>query len=206
MIDFHYYLITDRSLCHKRSLAETIRQACEFGIRAVQLREKDLSGRELFELAKQLRSETHTLGSKLFINDRVDIAIASGADGVHCRENSLSPRVIRQLSSDLLIGQSVHSLQAARKAEQSGVDFIVFGPVFDTPSKRKYGSPQGIEKLSKLTSKIKTPVFAVGGINPKRAKQCRHAGAYGVAGISSIMAAENVERKIENYKKALKRL
>lgn len=187
-------------------MIETVRLACASGIRAVQLREKDLSGRELFDLAKELRAVTQQFGSKLFINDRVDIAMASGADGVHCRENSLPPQVIREINPDLLIGQSVHSQRSAKEAEQNGVDFIVFGPVFDTPKKRKYGSPQGIKKLADLVSNIAIPVFAVGGIHPQKALRCKNSGAYGVAGISSIMTAENIELKIEEYKKALKRL
>lgn len=204
--DFHYYLITDRRQCHPRPLTEVVEEACRAGIRAVQLREKDLSARELFTLAGKLREITHLWEAKLFINDRADIAMAVGADGVHCREISMPPGKIKQLNNSLTVGASVHSLKAAQQAEAEGADFLLFGPVFNTASKAKYGPPQDVSALQKVVESVTIPVFAVGGITPKRALECRSAGAYGVAGILSIMAADSVPQKVDQWKSTLNEL
>lgn len=202
-LNFSYYLITDRKACAPRSITEVVEEACRYGIKALQLREKDLSGRRLFELAQQLRQVTARYDALLFINDRVDIALAAGADGVHCRETSLSPKTIRELSDDLIIGASVHSVQRAREACRASADFLMFGPVFHTPSKASYGQPQGINKLQKVSENVSCPVFAVGGITPKRGTQCFKAGAAGVAGISSIMKSSSVKKKVGKWKQVL---
>src|SRR5699024_7179501 len=153
----------------------------------VQLREKDLRGRALFDLARELRAITRRWEAKLFINDRADIALSVGADGVHCRETSMSPKRIKQLEPSLVIGSSVHSPEASRRAELEGADFLLFGPIFYTASKAAYGPPQGLASLRKVVESSNIPVYAVGGITPKRALECRAAGARGVAGISSVM-------------------
>lgn len=200
---FRYYLITDRKQCYPRPLTEVVEQACREGIKAVQLREKDLGGRALFALAGELREITRKWEAKLFINDRADVALAVGADGVHCRETGMSPARIKNLQSSLIVGSSVHSIGASRRAEKEGADFLLFGPVFYTASKAKYGAPQGIGALQEVVESVAVPVFAVGGITPERAPECRSAGAYGVAGISSIMAADSVGTKINQWKSTL---
>lgn len=205
MIDpgFRYYLITDRKRCHPRPLTAVVEQACRQGIKAVQLREKDLSGRALFVLAGELREITRKWKAKLFINDRTDVALAVGADGVHCRETSMDPKNIKRVRSSIMVGCSVHSMQASRQAEKEGADFLLFGPVYYTASKAKYGPPQGISTLQKVADTINIPVFAVGGITPGRAPECRSAGAYGVAGISSIMTADSIQQKVKQWKSIL---
>lgn len=203
---FRYYLITDRKQCHPRPLTEVVEQACRQGIKAVQLREKDLGGRALFTLAGELREITRRWEAKLFINDRTDVALAVGADGVHCRETGMSPANIKNLQSSLVVGSSVHSIEASRRAEQEGADFLLFGPVFYTASKAKYGVPQGVSALQEVVEATAVPVFAVGGITPERARECRSAGAYGVAGISSIMAADSVGTKVNRWKSTLNNL
>lgn len=200
---FRYYLITNRKQSHPRPLTETVEQACRAGIKAVQLREKDLGGRALFALAGALREITRRWEAKLFINDRTDVALAVGADGVHCRETGISPANIKNLQSSLVVGSSVHSIEASRRAEKEGADFLLFGPVFYTASKAKYGAPQGIEALQEVVEAAAVPVFAVGGITPERAPQCRSAGAYGVAGISSVMAADSVEQQVNRWRSIL---
>ncbi|SHG28242.1 thiamine-phosphate diphosphorylase [Fodinibius roseus] len=201
--DFRYYLITDRKQCHPRPLTEVVKQACREGIKAVQLREKDLGGRALFALAGELREITRRWEARLFINDRTDVALAVGADGVHCRETGVSPARIKNLQSSLVVGSSVHSIEASRRAEKEGADFLLFGPVFYTASKAKYGAPQGIEALQEVVEAAAVPVFAVGGITPERAPQCRSAGAYGVAGISSVMPADSVEQQVNRWRSIL---
>ena len=204
--DFYYYLITDRTLCHPRSLGEVVEEACRNGIQAVQLREKDLGGKALYEQALELRDITRRWDAALFINERVDIALATGADGVHCREAGMGPVAVKELDPSLRVGASVHSEEAAQQAEAEGADFLLFGPVYDTPSKAKYGAPQGTNRLRRVAGAVQIPVYAVGGITPERTFSCRSAGAMGVAGISSIMGAESVKQKVKLWEEQLDRL
>lgn len=208
MIDpgFRYYLITDRKLCKPLPLTEVVDQACRQGIKAVQLREKDLGGKALFSLAGEIREITRKWNAKLFVNDRADIALAVGADGVHCRETSMNPGDVKQLDDSRTVGASVHSLESARKAQRDGADFLLFGPVFYTASKAGYGSPQGVSQLRRTAKAVNIPVFAVGGVTSARAVKCRTAGAYGVAGISSIMSAVSVQQKVRQWKTTLNEL
>ena len=201
--DFRYYLITDRKSCAPGSLPEAVEEACKAGIRAVQLREKDLSGQSLFDLASTIRQVTSRYNAMLFINGRPDIARAVEADGVHCRENGLSPADINRYWPDLMVAASVHSLESARKAQWEGADFLLFGPVFFTASKAKYGRPQGLDKLKKIIAKTTLPVFAVGGITADRISSCMQAGAYGTAGISAIMKADNISQTVQNIQKEI---
>ncbi|MEX0769993.1 MAG: thiamine phosphate synthase [Balneolaceae bacterium] len=198
MIDFRYYLVTGRNQCQSGDLEECVRQACRSGVRAVQLREKDLSGAELYRLAKRLRAVTGEFGAGLWINDRLDIALAVQADGIHCPEDGLPPDVEKRHAPGLKIGASVHSPEAARKAEQAGADFLLFGPVFKTRSKPE-AEPQGIPELKKITGQSRLPVFAIGGITPKQVGECLEAGAWGVAGISSILGSNKISKTVTEY-------
>ena len=191
-VDFKVYLITDRNQALDRPLEEVVGRAVGAGIKAVQLREKDLPGRDLFFLAESLRKVTE--GARLLINDRSDIAAAVGADGVHLTQNSISPGYARKLlGPDSLIGQSTHSVEEARIAQEEGADFITLGPVFPTPSKLKYGPPLGPEAIVAVREKVEIPVLAIGGIKPNNIKEVLEAGADGVALISAIMSAEDIE-------------
>lgn len=202
-LNFNYYLITDRKACAPRPLPDVVEEACSRGIKAIQLREKDLNGRELFKLANQLREITVRHNARLFINDRADIAMAAGADGVHCREQSLSPQTIKQLNSDFIVGASVHSVARAKRAAREGADFLLFGPVFYTASKAQYGEPQGLDQLEKVVEAVSVPVIGVGGITPQRTKSCMKNGAAGVAGISSIMKSESINETINKWENVL---
>lgn len=192
-VDFSLYLITDRhQLPAGRTLMDTVEATLAAGVKAVQLREKDLPPRQLLELAVQLRSLTSTYKAALLINDRIDIAIAADADGVHLGEQSLQAATARSLlGADKLIGVSCHSLAGAQQAQQQSADFITFSPVFFTPSKKEFGAPQGLEKLAAVCNQLTIPVFALGGINAANAKSVCAAGAKGIALISAIIAAEN---------------
>lgn len=198
-VDFRVYLITDRKEALGRPLAEVVKRAVQAGIRGVQLREKDLSGRELFCLAQELRNITVQSGARLLINDRADIAAAVGADGVHLTQESISPKHARRLLGPAsLIGQSTHSVEEARKAEEEGADFVTFGPIFPTPSKLKYGPPLGTEALASVREKVRIPIFAIGGIKTHNIKDVLEAGAYGIAIISAVMGAEDVEGAVSS--------
>lgn len=193
-IDFSLYLITDRKQLPGGDLCDAVDGALLGGVRAVQLREKDLSSRELYELALRLREITSRHGARLFINDRLDIALAAGADGVHLGESSLPVGRVRGIAGDrLLIGVSCHSLEGALAAQEGGADFITFSPVFFTPSKACYGEPVGIERLAEACRRLRIPVFALGGIKPENVPAVLSRGAHGVALISAILAAGDPE-------------
>ena len=150
-----------------------------------QIREKNLSARVLYELVTRATKITRGSLTRLLVNDRFDIALAAGADGVHLTSASLPARVVREISGpEFLIGVSTHSLETARDARDSGADFAVFGPVFETESKRVFGPPQGLDKLQRVTSELQGfPVVAIGGITLDNAESCFAAGASGIAGI-----------------------
>jgi thiamine-phosphate pyrophosphorylase len=207
MIDFTLYLITDRKQTGSRTLTETVEEACKAGIRAVQLRERDLNTDHLFELAKKLRGITRRYNARLFINDRLDIALAVDADGVHLPESSLPISEVRKLlPGGKLIGASVHSLDRAKKAERDGADFLVLGTIYHTLSKPDLIKPAGTESIALITQNISFPIFAVGGITPDKARECVEAGARGIAVISSIMQSDSVGETVNRYKEQLGKL
>lgn len=189
-VDFKLYLITDRRQAPPgRALVDIVRSACEGGVRAVQLREKDLSAADLFPLALELRALTLQYGARLLINDRIDVALAVGADGVHLGEHSLPAAVARRiLGPARLIGVSTHRLEDLSPASLDGADFVTFGPVYFTPSKAAYGKPAGLGLLGEACDASPLPVFALGGITPERVEPTMAAGAGGVALISAILA------------------
>lgn len=197
MVDFNLYLITDRHRTCGKPLMRVVDEALKGGIKAVQLREKGLSAKELFELAQGIRGLIRQYGARLFINDRVDIALAVGADGVHLGQNGFSARDAKRIFPEAAIGVSTHSLSEAKKAEGDGADFITFGPIFYTPSKADYGKPLGVEAIKKMRKKINIPVFAIGGINKNNIKDVMAAGADGVAVISAVMGKKEPERAVK---------
>ena len=192
LVDFKLYLITDRHVT-KVPFLEAVRQALEGGVRAVQLREKDRSIREILSLAQELRALTRRFNAKLFINDRVDVAIAVDADGVHLGTQSMPVDAVRNLAGQkMLIGVSTHSLEEAKAAETGGADFITFGPVSETPSKKVFGPPVGIEAMQAVKKHVNIPVYALGGINAGTISRVLEAGADGVAMISAVLGAADV--------------
>ncbi|MEK6699907.1 MAG: thiamine phosphate synthase [Nitrospirota bacterium] len=196
-IDFNIYLITDRHAT-TLGLPEAVRLALKGGVRAVQLREKDLPVRELLSLARELRGITREFGAKLFINDRVDVAVAVDADGVHLGGQSMPASAVRKIvGSNMLIGVSAHNMNEAKEAEAGGADFITFGPLFPTPSKIKYGSPVGVESLIDVKKQVNLPIFGLGGINGGNTGLILDSGADGIAMISAILSADDIQRAAE---------
>jgi thiamine-phosphate pyrophosphorylase len=166
--------------------------ALDGGIRAVQLREKDLPGKDLYRLADGMRKLTARYGARLLINDRVDIAMAVGADGVHLGGSSMPASVARLLLGEkALIGCSTHSEAELREAESQGADFATFGPVYPTPSKAAYGPPVGVAALSGACGRSAIPVFALGGVTAENTGEAIGAGAFGIALISGVVAAKD---------------
>lgn len=186
-------------------LSDAVGEALEAGVRAIQLREKDLPVRELLGLALRLRDLTKRWSARLFINDRVDVALVCRADGVHLGGQSMPPEAVRRIpgSEKLMIGVSAHSMEQAAAAQRGGADFITFGPVFETASKKAYGAPLGLQRLREAASALDIPVFAIGGIKTGDIKSVMEAGAYGAALISGILGADDIRREASLYVQAL---
>jgi len=194
--DFRLYLITDRKLfASGEEMLQAIEKALDSGVRAVQLREKDLNTRELLALAYTMRHITKSYGAKLFINDRVDIARAVAADGVQLGKAGMPVQAARKASGGgLMIGVSTHSGNEAAQAQEDGADFITLGPVYETPSKMQYGRPIGLRVLRDAAGSLEIPVFAIGGIRIDRITEVLQQGAYGIALISAILTAKDVRK------------
>ncbi|MBU5614339.1 thiamine phosphate synthase [Geomonas azotofigens] len=189
-IDFNLYLITGRGETLGRNLEFVVEEALRGGVRAVQLRDKGTSTKELYETAQELRRLTSRYGAKLFVNDRVDVALAVDADGVHIGSSSLPLYKVRRLLGERkLIGVSCHNQTQAITAQEMGADFITFGPVYYTPSKAEYGEPVGIEKLNKVAQMLQIPVFALGGVNLDNCAEAVAGDVRGIALISAILSA-----------------
>ncbi|PJA78183.1 MAG: thiamine phosphate synthase [Nitrospirae bacterium CG_4_9_14_3_um_filter_51_5] len=187
------YLLTDRHQTLHRPLSSVLTEAVDAGVRMVQIREKDLETRDLTSLSRQLFPLIKHQHGTVLLNDRIDLVLALGADGVHLRTDSLPVSVARRLlGTGHLIGVSTHSVEEARVAEAEGADFIVLGPIYDTASKRAYGPPLGIQILQKASRSIHLPIYAIGGITPIRIPRVLSSGAYGVAAISSMLQAPSV--------------
>jgi thiamine-phosphate pyrophosphorylase len=202
-VDFKLYLITDRKQVNM-PLVAAIRLALEGGVRAVQLREKDLPVRELLALSQEMRTLTNEFGARLFINDRVDVAVAINADGVHLGHASMPVGAVRRVvGSNMLIGVSTHDLAEAKAAEVGGADFITFGPIFETPSKSGLGNPVGLEILNKLKCEVGIPFYPLGGIKSGNLMQVLYSGASGVAMISAILAAEDIKKAASKLTEAI---
>ena len=191
-VDFSLYLIADVEQI-KEDMPSSVKLAIDGGVKAIQLRGKNLSAKELLKIGERLRHLTHIESVKLFINDRIDVAMAIHADGIHLGQNSMPVKLARETSGDrFIIGVSTHSLKEAMDAEAGGADFITVGPIFETESKLRYGSPVGLTTLADVCRKVKIPVFAIGGISIERVNSVMKEGAHGVAVISAILKAESV--------------
>ena len=176
------------------SVLQLVQAAVVARIDLVQIREKNLSASVLYQLASSAAAITKGSATKLLINDRSDIAAAAGADGVHLTTSSLPTAVVRQSFGDgFLIGVSTHSLEEARLARQGGADFAVFGPVFDTASKKEFGEPPGLTGLASVCSELSPfTILALGGVMLGNVAECIHAGARGVAAIRMLQQPDQL--------------
>lgn len=195
------YLVSDRSLFKDdEDLYKAIRTAFKAGLKAVQLREKTLPAGQVFKMANKLRAIAEDFGACLFINERVDIALCVGAEGVHLGQSGIPVSAARKIASkNLLIAVSTHSVQEALEAETNGADFITYGPVYQTPSKMKYGAPVGLDSLREAKSNVAIPLLGIGGINLDNAKDVISAGADGIAMIRGILSEKNIDYTVKKY-------
>jgi thiamine-phosphate pyrophosphorylase len=186
---------------------EKVKSAAEAGVEWIQIREKQLSGRELSDLVQE-SVRVAPAPCRVLVNDRLDVACAVAAAGVHLTEQSISVADAKQfarkrgLPASFLVGASTHSLDSARAAADSGADYVTFGPVFATPSKAAYGAPQGIERLAAVCRSVSIPVLAIGGITPENAAECRAAGAAGIAAIRLFQDAADLPAIVRQLRRA----
>jgi thiamine-phosphate pyrophosphorylase len=203
------YLITNRLAFLRRTeithddlprlQLEAIAKAAQAGCQFIQIREKDMSARALSAFTRAAIERARPHGARVLVNDRLDVAMAAGADGVHLRASSIPAREVRAVAAktgldDFLIGVSTHSVAEARLAEEGGADFIVCGPVYDTPSKRAFGPPLGLDVFAEICGAVKIPALAIGGINLSNYREPLRRGAAGVAAIGLFADVENLEQ------------
>lgn len=196
------YLVTDPVLCGSRGVEGTCRLALRAGVGTLQFRDKNASTRELISMAVILRDLCRDHGALFIVNDRVDVAMAIGADGVHVGQNDMPVHLARKiLGVHSIIGASVRSPGEAALAYGEGADYIAANLIFPTDTKTDIGEPLGIEAISELKKASPLPLVAIGGINPSNVDAVREAGADGIAVVSAIMAAEDVTAAVRTLLK-----
>lgn len=201
---FQLCYITDRRALEPKPLLPLILEAAHAGVDLIQIREKDLATRDLMELASAAvgAAQQAGSGSRVVVNDRLDVAMAVSAAGVHLGNQSMPAREVRKLvPEDFLVGVSCHSLHETLEAESAGADYALLGPIYETPSKLQYGPPLGLEKLREVAARVKIPVLALGGITVERVRDCLEAGATGIAGIAVFQSCESLVQRIGELRK-----
>ena len=193
---------TTRDSPEFKQILEQVSAAVAASLELIQLREKRLTARVLFELSEQSAALRRGSETRLLVNDRADAAAAAGADGVHLTTQSIDAATIRRtFGEDFLIGVSTHSLAEAEVAKEVGADFVVFGPVFATPSKENYGLPTGLAKLEGVAKELAAfPVLALGGVDVTNARECLRAGASGIAGISLFQESNRISEVVRKLR------
>jgi len=193
------YVITDRRL---KSEIESVREALEGGATSIQLRIKNAPTGEMIKIGKEIRELTKEYDALYFVDDRLDVALATDADGVQLGPEDMPISLAKEIGPNLIIGASVYSLEEALKAEKEGADYLGAGSVFPTPTKRDV-KVIGLEGLKRIVESVKIPVVAIGGINHKNARDVLKTGVDGIAIISAIMGTEDVKRATEEMRKII---
>jgi thiamine-phosphate pyrophosphorylase len=193
-VDLSVYVITDQRIAGDRSIIEIVRAAIAGGATVVQLREKEATTREMIRLGEALHEITRPTGVPLIVNDRVDVALAIDAEGVHVGQDDMPAALARRLiGPDRILGVSAATVEEARQAQRDGADYLGVGDVYGTPSKSDAGIPIGVHGLAKVVAAVSIPVVAIGGITLTNAATVVQAGAVGVAVISAVIGAEDPE-------------
>ena len=205
-IDYSLYLVTDRNLSRGRSTLEIVRAAVRGGVSCVQLREKTCSTREFIEEALKLKAFLDSSGVALIINDRVDVALAVAADGVHLGQSDMPLAAARSIVGDsMVIGISAESMRDAVEAESGGADYLGVSPIFATPTKTDTAAPLGLAGLQAIRRAVKIPLVGIGGLNRSNAAEVVRSGADGVAVVSAIVAAEDSEQAARDLTREIDR-
>jgi thiamine-phosphate pyrophosphorylase len=191
------YAILDPEQINGRATETALRELLEGGIKLIQLRAKAMTPVDFFQLACTTRTLTRSYACKLIINDRVDIALACEADGVHLGQDDLPLYAARQLMGDKIIGISTHSTEQAKEAEDGGADYIGFGPMFGTTTKATGYSARGPTMLRQVRDAVRVPIVAIGGITETNASQVWRAGADSAAIISDLLGADDIADKVK---------
>lgn len=193
------YYITDRSAVGDDPLPITAR-AITAGVELIQVRERDLDTRQLLALVKAAVEQARGTATCVLVNDRLDVALAAGAAGVHLPTHGLPVGDVRRRYPDLLLGASCHNLEELRRAEEGGADFVVFGPVYETASKKAYGPPLGLAKLAEAVAAARIPVLALGGLTLANARACLATGAAGLAAISLFQTSADLGETVRQLR------
>lgn len=202
--DLKLYLVTDRGLAGDRAIEEIVRESVEGGATMVQLREKDIDTREFIELAMNLKKVLEPYGVPLIINDRVDVALAADADGVHIGQSDMPYQIARRLlGPDRIIGLSVENFGQIEEANALDVDYIGVSPVFATPTKTDTAEPFGLEGLRKAVRMSVHPTVAIGGMNERTAAEVMACGTDGIAVVSAIVCASDPRQATRNLLKIM---
>ncbi|HEX5482972.1 MAG TPA: thiamine phosphate synthase [Terriglobia bacterium] len=192
---FQLCYITDRRNLHGRAPESFLLEATEAGLDMIQVREKDLATQDLLSLAAPVIERARD--TAVIINDRLDVALALRAAGVHLGQHSMPAAAVKSFApGEFLIGVSCHSLNDALAAELAGADYLLLGPVFETPSKLGFGPPLGLDQFREAAARVRIPVLALGGITPERVRPCLEAGAAGIAGIRIFQDAPSLNRRV----------
>ncbi len=198
-------VLTDEAQAGHGRLLDVVRAALRGGAPAVQVRSKHATGRHMVELTRMLLVETRAAGALLFVNDRIDVALAAGADGAHLGDDDLPLAAARRIvPPSFILGRSVETPEQAQVAEREGANYLGAGPIFSTESKPDAGEPIGLANLRHIADAVRIPVVAIGGINAGNAGAVRRAGAIGIALIRAVMQAENPEEEVRRLLQELK--
>jgi thiamine-phosphate pyrophosphorylase len=205
LLDYSLYLVTDRGLSRGRTTGDIVRKAVAGGVTCVQLREKDCPTREFMAEARLLKAILRPAGIPLIINDRLDVALAVGADGIHLGQQDMDITDARCLAGpELIIGISAESLEDALQAEAQGADYIGISPVFATATKSDAAMPLGLDGIRRIRAAVRLPLVAIGGITADNAAAVIAAGANGVAVVSAIVAADSPQKAAAALKECLR--
>ncbi len=200
---FTFCYITDRHALKPKLLLPLVSEAARAGVDLIQIREKDLPVRELASLTHASMEAARGMNCRIVVNDRLDVALAQGAAGVHLGTQSVPPDTVRRcVPGNFLVGVSCHSVDDVLHAAGAGADYVLLGPIFPTPSKLRYGPPLGLEVLHEAAGRVKIPVLALGGIDLERVKPCAEAGAKGVAGISIFQNCDSLAARVRELREA----
>ncbi len=201
--DINLYFITDSKLTRK-TVFEDVKAAIKAGVKIVQYREKEKNTEEMLEEAKKIGKLCKENNVLFIINDRIDVALATDADGVHLGNEDMPYSIARKLlGREKIIGLTVQNIQEAIEAEKVGADYIGVSPIFETKTKADAGKPVGIELIKEVEGRLRIPFVAIGGINEKNIKSVIEAGAKSVAIISAIITKDNVEKECKKFKRII---